>query len=52
MGNQYTGTTAAFQEGSAVDSKEPSATHAWLIIVGAVALMWLLGGVVFRRVRI
>lgn len=52
MGNQFTGTTAAFQEGATVQTQEPSAMHAWLIIVGAVAVMWLLGGIVFRRVRI
>lgn len=25
--------------------------HTWLIIVGAVALLWLLGGTVFKSVR-
>jgi len=25
--------------------------HTWLIVIGALALLWLLGGVVFKSVR-
>lgn len=50
MGNSLSGTTQEFQNQS--QGVQPSATHAWLIIIVALGILWLLGGVVFRRVRI
>jgi hypothetical protein len=51
MGNSLSGTTQEFQNGT-VGLPTPSAAHAWLIIIVALGILWLLGGVVFRRVRI
>lgn len=50
----YVGSTAAYENGDGTGltaSPQPSAVHAWVIIIGALALLWLLGGVVFRSVR-
>lgn len=51
MGNSLSGTTQAFQQDDTV-ANAPSAGHAWLIIIVSLGILWLLGGVVFRRVRI
>ncbi len=48
------GTTAAFENGDgtgATAKAAPSMTHAWLIVIGALLALWLLGGVAFRTVR-
>lgn len=50
MGNSLSGTTAEFQNDTVANA--PSAAHAWLIIIVSLGILWLLGGVVFRRVRI
>lgn len=51
----YVGTTAAYENGDGTgNTNEPTASkaHAWLIVVGALALLWFLGGVVFPNHRI
>lgn len=52
--DSYVGSSAAYEngDGTGSDAKpQPSMTHAWVIIVGALAVLWLLGGVMFRTVR-
>jgi hypothetical protein len=34
-----------------VPTVEPTLIHTWLIIIGALTLLWLLGGIAFRTVR-
>lgn len=46
-----TGSTAEYDQGNAGKVAEPTVGHTWLIIVGALAILWLLGGVAFRGVR-
>lgn len=52
--DSYVGTSAAYENGDGTGSGAkavPSMTHAWVIIVGALVVLWLLGGVAFRSVR-
>lgn len=51
----YGGTTAAYENGDGNgmgDDPTASSAHAWFIIIGALALLWFLGGVAFKTVRI
>jgi amino acid transporter len=45
------GSTAAYDDGNAKAAVTPTVGHTWIIIVGALAALWLLGGVAFRSVR-
>ena len=54
----YVGSTQAYSDGQGNgmnpngDDASPSMFHAWLIVVGSLVLLWILGGIVFRTVRI
>lgn len=50
----YDGTTAAYENGDGTGTTtrpDTSLTYAWVIIVGALVALWLLGGVAFRTIR-
>lgn len=52
MANDYrVGSTAAYDDGNAQAAVTPTVGHTWVIIVGALALLWVLGAGVFRTVR-
>lgn len=46
-----TGSTTEYDQGNAGTTANPTVGHTWIIIVGAVVILWLLGGVAFRNVR-
>ena len=54
--DNYVGSTAAYEDGNgtgqSMGTPAPSMFHAWLIVVGSLILLWVLGGVVFKSVRI
>lgn len=56
MSDSYVGSSTAYEDGNGtgqtVGSPSPSMFHAWLIVVGSLVLLWVLGGVVFKSVRI
>jgi len=45
------GSTAAYDDGNAQAAADPTVGHTWVIIVGALGILWLLGGVAFKSVR-
>jgi amino acid transporter len=45
------GSTSAYDDGNAKAAVTPTVGHTWVIIVGALAILWVLGGFVFRSVR-
>lgn len=50
--NDYrVGSTAAYDDGNAQAAATPTVGHTWLIIIGALAILWILGAVAFRSVR-
>ena len=52
MANDYrVGSTAAYDDGNAKAAASPTVGHTWIIIVGALAILWVLGGVAFKSVR-
>lgn len=52
MGGDYrVGSTAAYDDGNAQAAVAPTVGHTWIIIVGALAILWILGGFVFKSVR-
>jgi amino acid transporter len=46
-----TGSTQEYDEGNTAKTAVPTVGHTWVIIIGALALLWLFGGIVFRSVR-
>lgn len=45
------GSTAAFDSSNTTKTPaQPTVGHTWIIIIGALVLLWILG-IVFRRVR-
>jgi len=46
-----TGSTAAYDDGNAQAKAGPTVGHTWVIIVGALAILWVLGAFAFRSVR-
>ena len=51
-GNDYrVGSTAAYDDGNAQAAATPTVGHTWLIIMVALAVLWVLGAVAFRSVR-
>ena len=51
MGDYRTGSTAAYDDGNATGPANPTVGHTWVIIVGALAILWALGAFAFRSVR-
>lgn len=50
MPNIATGTTYE-SEGGTMQTTDATMGHTWVIIVGALVLLWVLGGIAFRTVR-
>lgn len=51
--DNYAGSTAAFEDGNGSGQNTPatpSLLHAWLIVVGSLALLWFLALGPFKRV--
>ena len=45
------GSTAAYDDGHSQATAVPTVGHTWLIIVGALAILWVLGAFAFKTVR-
>lgn len=53
MAGYTTGSTADHDDqNNAASQAVPTTGHTWIIIVGALLLLWLLGGLMFRSVRV
>ena len=50
MSDYSVGSTQAYESGSGTIAA-PTMIHTWCIVIGALVILWLLGGVAFRSVR-